>query len=48
MSLKPQFVIKSGYYMVPSPSTALVEIHAPHQFFMHTISSIAGVKFLLY
>ena len=23
MNLKPQFLIKSGYYIVPSPSTAL-------------------------
>ena len=23
-NLKPQFLIKSGYYIVPSPSTALI------------------------
>ena len=26
VNLKPRFLIKSGYYIVPSPSTALLEM----------------------
>ena len=36
MTLKPRFLIKSGYYIVPSPSTALGKIKAIREAINHS------------
>ena len=55
VSLKPRFLIKSGYYIVPSPSIALVFTnkhlvltHLTHLYFLLLISRMNSSFFLIY
>ena len=55
VSLKPRFLIKSGYYIVPSPSIALVFTnehlvltHLTHLYLLLLISRMNSSFFLIY